>query len=232
MTDSSSMTYETQKAQLPPTELGDERCLQIGYFGHGDIFIATWAGSLDTQPHSGDGISTCFNLAHGADLLLLASCIGYLRRINTPDEEIKLDILEASEEILADDVGDMRFHSGGNDHLAESICAGERFGRYDLPENNLSCLVPPRPAQPGLIYEKGGTAIYTRPNPAIEDDLVYASLLPDREEETASIHETADFSRADVPIIARLVCEMSLGEYRRDLRKLIGVQFLEEDYDL
>ena len=217
------MPYESNKAKLPPTELGDNRCLQIGYYGHGDIFMATWTGSLDLEPHLEDGISTCFNLAHGSDLILLASCVGYLRRLGKSEEQVRRVIMEAGRGVIEDDLGNMRFHSIGNWSSVHLVATGSPSSRFD--RDGMRSLVIPTPAQPGTLERVGGTAIYTRPNPNGEDTLVYASLRPDRQSDfNVGIHETADFCSDDIPVIAGLVCEMALGEYRRDLR-----YFLEDE---
>lgn len=223
------MSYKFQKTYLPATELGDERCLQIGYFGHGDIFVATWSGPIIHEPRREDGISTCFNLAHGGDLLMLASCVGYLRKIGRPEEEIKATILRAGRRVINDDLGDMRFHSSGSESLVESIVGGESLSRYD--RDGLVCLMPPRTAQPGVLEQTRGTGIYMRPNPDGEDTLVYTCHRPTKDKDGTRIDEVADFCPEDIPFMARLICEMSQGEYRMDLRKFIGTDFLDEPYD-
>jgi len=222
------MTYYSEKASLPPTELGEDRQLQMGYFGHGDIFIATWTGSLDLDPHRGDEISTCFNLAHGCDLLLLASCVGYLRRTEKPEEDIRRVIVEAGRGVLEDDLGDVRGRRPGGSSSAQWIAQGTHFKRFD--KGGLNSLAIPMPAQPGVLDQVGGTGIYTRPNPDGEDSLVYASLLPGGDDQDGvRIHETADFCPEDMPIIAELVCNMAQGEYRRDLRWFLDDESLGLD---
>lgn len=214
-----------EKATLPPTELGDQRKIQMGYFGHGDIFIATWSGSLDLDPNREDGISTCFNLAHGCDLLLLASCVGYLRRIGRSEKEIKQVILEAGTSVLNDDLGDITWRRPGSSSSAQWVARGEYSTRFD--RDGLKSLVTPMPAQPGVLDHVGGTGIYTRPNLSGEDFLVYASLRPDREsDDGVQVHETADFCPDDIPTIAKLICNMAQGEYKRDLRWLLDDETL------
>lgn len=219
------MTYYSEKSTLPPTELGDRRQLQMGYFGHGDIFIAAWTGSLDLDPHREDGISTCFNLAHGCDLLLLASCVGYLRRIGRPEQEVRRVIVDAGRGVIEDDLGDIRGRRPGGSSSAKWVAGGTHFQRFD--KDGLESLVTPMPAQPGVLDRVGGTAIYTRPNPSDKDLLVYASLRPGGESgDGVQIYETADFCPEDIPTIAELICNMAQGEYRRDLRWLLDDESL------
>jgi hypothetical protein len=214
------MSYEAGRVHLPETELGPDRHLQIGYFGHGDIFMATWNGYPDHRPTREDGRSTCFNMSHGSDLLLLASCVGYLRRIGRPEEEIRAIMSEAGREVLQDDIGS---REPGGRSSASWIARGTHYTRYD--RDGLESLVPPITAQPGLLDRVGGTSVFTRPNPSGDDYLVFASLRPgDGHEDGTKIHETADFCRNDIPDIAELVCNMALGEYLKDLK-----WFLEDD---
>lgn len=224
------MDYELQTAQLPSAELGSDRCLQMGYFNHGDIFVATWSGDLAHQPRAEDGISTRFKLAHGADSLLLASCVGYLRRIQTPEAKVRTTIIDAAQEVIYDnELGDMSYHRSGLEPLTQDIAEAEDFPHWDLPESGLSCLMPPRATRPGVPERVGGTAIYTRACPEGQDRLVYANHRPNSNESDTTIYTTADFCLEDVPVIAKMVCNMSLGEYRKDIRKFVGVHFLGEE---
>ncbi len=219
------MAHHFNKAPLPATDLGNERCFQIGYFGHRDIFIATWTGPIDLEPNREDGVSTCFNLSHGSDLVLLASCVGYLRRVGKPEEEVMRVIKEAGKEVIEDDLGDMKFHRPGSRSTAKLVARGTQFKRFD--KDCLDSLVIPTPAEPGTLDRVGGSALYTRPSLDHEDHLVYASLRPDREsDEGVQIYETADFCPEDVPTIATLICSMAMGEYRRDLRWLLDDETL------
>ena len=215
------MSYETHKAQLPPTELGDDRCLQMKYFGEGDIFIASWTGSLERRPTVTDGISKCFNLAHGSDLLLFASCVGYLRRINMPEEEVKQIILESGQEVLEDNL-DMQYHHSGQEHYAQRVSEGRRVKIFDRVDEGLHCLVDPRPTRPGQINRVGATGIYTRMRPEKTESLVYASLMPNSQRDGVTVHETTDFCAADIPVMASLICSMAQGDYRKDLKMFIG----------
>lgn len=216
--------YDEAKAQLPTTELGSERCLQMEYYGHGDIAITSWSGPLDINPDEAEAPATRFNMRHGCDLLLLAACVGYLRRFNTPEEEIQQTVLAASQEIIAEDLGDLRYHSY-TDTTIKRVSVGAPFPRYDMPDLSLTCLMPLEPSQPGLAHRVGGTAIYTKPNGNKTGYLVYASHVPVPREETTEIAATTEFCKQDIPTIASLICEMALGEYRRDLKKYIETNF-------
>lgn len=218
------MAYEPQKVRLPATELGEDRCFQIGYFGQGDIFAATWEGDLDTVPRVGDGMSTRFNLSHGADPVLVACHIGYLRRLGHSEQDIKDAFLNAGADVLRDDLG----VSYGSKLRLNTEVSGSGFPRFDVLDQGLQCLMMPRPSQPGVLDEVGGTGIYMRPNEHGEDLLVWAQLLPNRtvEDDETRIGESASFCSKDVPIIVSMICAMSLGDYRRDIQNLLQEQFL------
>lgn len=213
-----------QKAELPPTELGQNRCFQIEYFGHGDIYIATWDGPLDFEPTTNDGESTSFGFAHGSDVLILASLAGYLKRLRRSTEEIRDILHDAGKDILNDDLECIYFRHRLDDAHIGRIANGGACARFDVPDRGLACLVMPVPSQPGIIEQTGGTGIYTRNNNDSEANLVFAGHKPVVDESgkpTTEIVRTADFCSQDIPVIAQLVCNLALGEYRRDLQSLL-----------
>ena len=226
------MAYASNKSELPPSTLGEDRCFQIKYFGHGDIFAAAWQGSIDHSPTVGDGISACFNFAHGSDVVIMASLAGYLRRVGRSPEEVKNICNEAGEEILTDDPDSLRFHHRLDDARNALIAEGVRISRFDIQSPELRCLVTPIPTQPGVVDLVGGTGIYTRPNPIGEESYVFASIKSGErtdDEFADRIGSVADFCVDDVPVMARLACNMALGEYRRDIHAFLTNLYVSEE---
>ncbi len=226
------MPHNTNKSELPPSNLGDDRCFQIEYFGQGDIFAAVWEGDIDHEPTVEDGVSTCFNFAHGSDVVIMASLAGYLRRIGKPQEEVKGVLREAGQEILADDSLRPMYRNSMDEWSNARVAEGRRMPRFDIAEPELHCLVIPIPSQPEDIRAVGGTGIYTRPNKSGDDSYVLAhikgrsgSKLTDPDQ----IGHLADFQASDVPVMAKLVCEMSLGEYRRDIQAFLSGLYTQPD---
>ena len=215
--------YQVHKAELPPTELGDDRCFQVKYFGHGDILVAAWNGPIDLDPSASDGVSTRFGFTHGSDVVILASLAGYLKRLGRSDDEVRGTMHEAGEEILGDSPERLLYYRSPQKNYVNRISSGEPLARFDIPEQGLKCLALPVPAHPGLIEDCGGTGIYTR---RTEDtpNLVFAGFVPATTPEgkkTTEIDRTADFCEHDIPAMARLVCKMALGEYRKDLQSFL-----------
>lgn len=218
-----------QKAELPPSELGDDRCFEIGYFGHGDIVVSAWNGTLDLEPSRSDGISTRFGFAHGNDALILASMAGYLKRLGRSNDEVRETLQESGKNILEEELG--YYHSLRTGSL-NMIAAGNPMSRFDDEERGFACLVSPTPSQPGLIEKTGGTGIYTRETDAQIKHLVFAGFTPHKDNEgneVSEISRTVEFCEQDVPVMARLVCNLALGEYRSDLIALLTNLYVPEE---
>ena len=216
--------YEVQKVELPESELGSERCFRIEYSGHGDIFIATWNGSLDLDPFTSDGESTRFRFAHGSEVLILASFAGYLKRLGKSEEEICAAMHIAGEDILNDDAESLHHYRSIRQHSIDRIAKGEPFTRFDIPEKDLVCLIMPIPSQPGVVEEVGGTGIYTRNFEDAKIFLVLAGFVPTINSDGQKVTEmnrSAEFCEHDMPAMARLVCKLALGEYRRDIHSFL-----------
>jgi len=217
-----------QKAKLPESESGEDRCFEIGYFGHGDIRMSVWNGDLDHEPVNSDDLSTNFGMAHGSDVYVLSALAGYLVRTGKDQKEIATTMLEAGSYIIGDDTIRMAY-GGLSSFDLESTASGSAFPRFDIPERGLSCLLTPHPNVPGVLNEVGGTGIYTRTDENGSLLMVFGKFEPiyEHSERHAELTDTEDFSESDVPTIARLVCDLALGEYRRDIHT-----FLSESYVL
>lgn len=220
------------RAQLPETELGSDRCLEIGYFGHGDITVTVWHGALDEDPEPSDNDSGIFRFAHGSDAMLLASLAGFLNRSRENQNAVQQILTTAGSDILADSPDTLRgYHSFQSDVLSR-IVRGDPFPTADLPEHGLQCLLPPVPAQPGHLEQVGGTGLYTRANEKAPGLLLvlgkYVVTFGSGPREVA-LETTEDFCTLDVPVIAQLICEVALGEYRRDLHALLAREFTETE---
>lgn len=202
------------KAQLPAGALGSDRCLQFGYFGHGDIVASTWNGDIKFSPNPEDGRSKSFGFRHGSDILLLASCIGYLRAVGTSEEDLRTATLLAT-----DDLQNPDHKAPFNTNAINQLLSGQgpRTRRYDLV--GMRCLLPPEPTQPGRLSQVGGSAVYIGKSPEGPDLLIYALLLPDGAK--LKVNQTASFIPEDVPTIVRLIYNLSMGEYSRECQHIL-----------
>lgn len=217
------MSYTPHKTLLPESELGADRCFQIKYFGHGDILMSTWHGSIDHNPSTQDDVSYGFGMAHGGDVYILASLAGFLVRAGEAKDTIKDIFHEAGRNILQDDAEFLRYYSHLSRNYIARIANGKSAPLFDIPERNLQCLMAPRPSVPGIVEKSGGTGIYTTQN---EDETMLLVFARHQPTYSATEHETfvkytAEFCQSDVPVMARAVCELSLGEYRKDLHAFL-----------
>ena len=214
--------YTVQKVQLPSSELGDDRCFQINYYGHGDIMTSVWQGPLEIEPQAEDGISVRYGFAHGFDSMILASLAGYLWRAGQSPDDIRQTMQHAGEDVLADDQCSLKYHSYQS--MVHRISRGEPLKSFDLSDMRLDCLALPVPAYPGTLDKTGGTGIYTTRADGGSTRLVLAKHTPvpdTHERPTTTITDTSEFCEQDVPSMARLVCKLALGEYRRDVKAFL-----------
>lgn len=226
------MSENVVRATLPPSDLGENRNLEIGYFGHGDIVISTWQGHINHEPHNQDGISKRFGFTHGNDALILASLAGYLVRNGKSKQEVGDILLEAGKDILSEGPNAIRFYDTSKLYSLILTAEGSSSCRFDIKEYGLQCLVSPTPSEPGLLKDIGGSAIYSRKKQH-EQQLLYVlgkfqASKTDEGEYKASLTETEEFCEQDIPTMAQLVCELALGEYRKALHAFLYYQFIEE----
>lgn len=216
------MVEHAQRTALPPGKLGGRRNLEVGYFGHGDIIISSWQGALEHEPHSGDGVTNRFGFVHGSDVEILAALTGFLRRLGRKEEEVREVLSKAGQDILTDDSDSIDSYHSLQDDSLDMIAQGATSAHFDIEEQNLRCLVPPIPTRPGIPSKTGGTAIYTRHNP-----LGHGALLTLGKHKAARDPgeilptDTEDFCESDIPAMAKLVCDLALGEYRKDIHAFL-----------
>ena len=222
--------YTVHKTELPASELGSGRCFQIKYYGHGDILAATWNGPLDLEPSADDGVSIRFGFTHGSDAVILASLAGYLKRCDRSDEEVCSTIQKAGGEILSDDSKSLADYRSLQQNYVNRVADGAPLTGFDYHQQGLSCLALPMPTQPGRIEAGGGTGIYTKSTEG-SDYLVFAGLAPSTDLEGHKVMEidrTAGFCERDIPSMAHMVCDMALGEYRKDIHAFLANLYAEE----
>lgn len=210
--------HQVQKTALPTSELGSTRCFEAGYFGHGDLVMSTWSGPLEHEPSHNDEMSLRFGLLHGSDALVIASLAGYLHRYGMSASDTKSILLAAGNGILSDTD---EIYSCDNLGSLKLLAEGNDWPRYKLKEEGLNCLMPPTPTRPGILAEAGGTGLYTT-----DDDqphLVFAAFSPTgiTAEEVKPSH-MAHFVAADIEPIAKVVCDLALGEYREDIQAFLS----------
>lgn len=216
--------YEIYKAKLPEGRLGDDRCVQMNYYGHGDILLATWNGPVGLNPFSPRDTSTRFGFAHGNDVAILASFAGYLKRLGRSNKKVRDTMHIAGEDILQDRPNHLKHSLSVDKNLIQHTASGKPLQSFDIPARSLACLVIPMPSQPGLLERSGGTGIYTRKSEGTDDLLVFAGFEAATDlggRPRAEIDRTADFCEQDIPTMAGLVCKMALGDYRKDIRSFL-----------
>ncbi|NCU37810.1 hypothetical protein EOL96_01980 [Candidatus Saccharibacteria bacterium] len=224
------MSAYSKKASLPPTELGTNRCFEIGYFGHGDIVISTWQGSLKHEPRYRDRISTRFGLAHGNDSMIVAAFAGYLRRLGKTKDEAGQIMTEAGKGILLANSRSAPYHHPPSSGFLGVIANGKPITRYDEIDTGLKCLLPPTPAQPGTIDSTGGTAMYTWHD--LNSQNTYLMLGQrigtqlENGDRTTVLGETATFCEKDIPTMANLACQLALGEYQEEIRVFLRNEYI------
>lgn len=197
---------------LPPSILGDDRHLEIGLNGQGDVSMALWQDSADFDDLFG---AARFSFAHGWQATLLASLAGFLTRSDVPRPDINSVMLEAGRGVLADAPEVIGFQDGH--YILQSIAEGRELDDANIDELGLSCLVRPMSSQPGPVEQVGGTGIYTRRTPE-------STILVFRR--TNEEHTTAEFATEDVPIMGRLICNLALGVYRPGFQAFLRDNFL------
>lgn len=221
------MTYQNQKVQLPPSELGDNRFFEVEYTFHGDLMMSTWTGNIEEISFDPENAhdKKRFRLMHGSDVYIIASFIGYYNRLGVDQEETAGTFRTAAGDILNDEL--RPYYNNLDEHNLSQLAQGSSFVRYDIVSLNLDCLMPPMPVQPGLIERTGGTGLYTKTQELGQLALVFVGF--DRKDkndpDSLLIRETAEFGKTDIPLMAQAVCALSLGDYREHIQHLIIDQF-------
>lgn len=203
------MSEHSLSALLPETKLGGDRHLKMRYSYHGDIVVSTWRG-----PEEAVGVNGAqFGFAHGSDTVILAAMAGYLRRSGLGKDEVGEIMCEAGSEVLSEEDSLSRADPFMGSML-KSIAEGNGSIYYDKLSIGLHALATPTPRVPGLIEEVGGTAMYTRDDELLGEKLFVLAQYTMADEAP----ETAEFCLEDIPTMARLACNLSLGDYRRDVK--------------
>ena len=212
--------YPQFKELLPPSELGDNRCIRMGYSYHGDVSLVTWRGDISYSPRVEDDISEFFSFAHGADVLLLASCIGYLRRAQYPEEQMIAHLTERTQEVQEDGMWDLsRYSIGASTTLEEILEDSESLSWDDI--NHMRCLMPPRPTSPGNRQDRPATGLYTK----LDDNSLLQLIIACIEPRSLAIRNQSTFCISDIPSLIGMICSMSEGTSRMDLKILLKEYF-------
>jgi len=224
------MSYQNQKVQLPPSELGENRCFEAEYTFHGDLMMRTWSGEIDEiSPDPGDvHDEKRFGMAHGSDVHMIAAFIGYYNRLGVDPEETSEVFRTAAGDILNDELRPHYYNP--EEHNLSQLAEGSSFIRYDIVSLNLDCLMPLMPVHPGRFERTGGTGLYTKTQELGQLALVFVSFgQKDKDDpDSLPIRETAKFCKSDIPLMAQTICALSLGDYREQIQHLITDQFQDK----
>ncbi|HEY5267867.1 MAG TPA: hypothetical protein VII94_01895, partial [Candidatus Saccharimonadales bacterium] len=161
-------------------------------------------------------------MTHGTEALVLASFVGYYARLHVDKDESSKIFREAAKLVIYDNFNLSDNHSTV---MLRQIASGDSFKRFNQDSLGLESLIIPSPSQPGTFEEMGGTGTYTKVNELGKLALVFAHFDSPSEQGELRITRTADFCKTDIPVMTKLVCDLSRGEYRADLHNFITTQF-------
>lgn len=214
--------YESLSATLPATDYAKYRSAEIEYSHHGDIIL-----SFSQKPtEESDEYNTTFQMAHGNESILLGSMIGYYKRLGKSSKQTRMDFTKAGSLILEKERQDtQKSRRPQHSRTLSALANGRRAPRFDNQAMGWDRLTPDIPTQPGIIENVGGTAIYTRTDLFGNQTMLLAHIRPLfdwglREERPKQA--SFDLFEHDIPVLAKLVCEQSAGEYRKDVLWLLN----------
>lgn len=208
---------DVQKAKLPPTVLGEERCFQIGHSFQEDIVARTWEGPLDGSADDNDKTNLkAFGLMHSTHVLIIAALMGYLSRLGRSKQEIRSYF---PDEIIKTAIGNdtlQRHYSHLQSLELGEVSRGDERPWSDIPDQGLSALTDFVPNKPGGT---NGTAFYT----TRKDNGLFLVLAGLAEEKDMSIKITNQewFVEEDVPIIGSLVYRLARGQCRDQIAAIL-----------
>ena len=212
------MSEHSLTSPLPETKLGKDRYFKIGHSYHGDLVVSSWQGADEAKVTD----ITSFGFAHGSDTTILAAFAGYLRRSGRSNADVGEIMREAGGEVLCGEVSSLHGDSFSKGMLS-SVARGDAPGYFDDEALGLQALGSPIPRVPGLIEEVGGTAMYTRDDGQPETKLFVFAQYP----VFAEAPVTAEFCQEDIPTMAKLACNLALGDYRRDIGSFLRREYPE-----
>lgn len=207
--------YQAKSEKLQSSMYSDRRAITVGYSYHGDLAISIHEDRDKNE----------FLFAHGSEVTIVASMIGYLARAGHSTTELIPKIMESGKEILKEYEEIERHRTPINRYDLRHVATGERYGRFNNLQMGWDALCVPIPKQPGIIEQVGGTGIYTR-----EDVFGNKSLLlTDIPSRTALFFTNDDrkdciseLYESDIQPAIKLICEVAMGEYRTEVGWLLN----------
>lgn len=218
------MSYKTAEILLPDTAYGVGRKVSYGFTYFGDVFL----GYQEANRESDDPRGKMLRLSHGRDIVLLGAFVGFCVRLGKDEGELKQIFFSAGANLLKDGAFARR-HDEVNHSIdfVRGLAKGAEMRRFNKPQFGWNALFHSLPAIPGVVEEVGGTGFYTRSNIFNQQSLVLEAIPPKYSKTPltpTALPDHIEFYEEDIPLLAKTVCDMSLGDYRADLR-----QFLESE---
>jgi hypothetical protein len=200
------MSYEKITYQLPDGELGNDRYFAAEYTFHGDVVATSWE-SPEPDPKS----VHVFRMRDGAEAKFSAALIGYYARLGISVKEQKELLAEAIQSASSNSPFAYLAPFDEYDSSLKEYIDGSYGDPYDTHPTGLNPLMPPISAGTRPYEIIGGTGIYTRQEKLGKLTLVLTSIRPPKND----VIDTESFSRADIPVLAKTVAELSMGQYRQ-----------------
>jgi len=221
-----------RKIELPRENQNAPRSVELKYGYHGDISLTFWEGDLDSK---NDGASNTkrFRFRHGGELPLIGSIAGYYRRLKVPHQEAVRDFRYAARSVLAEssELASPYESDSFAVRYAADAYKGEEIPVYDIDELGWKALNDPITTVPGDLDRTGGTGMYSCTDQNGNLQFILGHVLSESEEQDPKISEAElmniELDRTEVLAIVELLCELSMGEYRREIYEFIEMVFPE-----
>ena len=211
-------SFEVSCTQLPSSTLGHNNIFGVWYDSQYDMHLESWHGEpvheLKNLPKN--RIST--GLSHSSEPVIVAALIGFMRRAQTPQEEITRMFMPAYGQLDAPRPSYQKPY-----HNHELLAEGESATAFDISDFGWSALAVPIPAQPGLLESYGGTGFYTE-GEGEHSKLVLAPIAP-RSSTPASADQAIRLRAPDVQPVASLMCRIAVGEPAKDIAHMLRIEF-------
>ncbi len=211
---------EAVDVELAADWRASRRRLRHYYYGHGDFAIIYWHG--DEMPSRAEFVRK-FNLAHSAGLTVLATCIGFQNRIGVQRDDIAGYLRGVWGRTFGDPLTELPVEYFPQIGIGDAFrdADGHELKRYGNEALGWKALTPVIVAAPGLAREKGGTQFLSRVDDEHGDLMVLDRVNGILDGDTDKKH-FAEFSLEDVRALGGLMCAVSLGEYRKEMREFIS----------
>ena len=219
------MLSNAERAQLPPSELGNNRCIEVATPGHGDVVIKVWSGDLDHDYTIDDRIAgkvdtvTRFQMMHGSEEYIIAALIGFARRVEMPD--VSQVFLRAGQVAIEGAIGRRGVKTTRMGRFL-NIVDGTGFPQFDIPAENLQALMPPIGVNPGSQISYSS---FYFTDTLLGPQLALCGLRGNGDIRELHVVNKTQFVMSDLAVIAGLTCAIAKGEYQINVADVLQETF-------